>query len=231
MKTILYWIVVILPLFLKAQTSKTETGNWIMLFNQSRLHDKWSIHSEVQFRSYTIEPNTEQLLLRGGLNFHFTKATLFTGGYAWITNYANDGDIINAQLTEEHRTWQQAVLKSNYGRILIEHRYRLEQRWINNSITKNYKDRIRYLLRITVPFNKKEMIKNTLFLSFYNETFLHFQNEPFDRNRLFGALGFQFSDNSNVQLGYLAQTVYKTTKHYLQIAVNYNIDLRKKDSN
>ncbi len=230
MRLILYIIVVVLPIITHAQTTRPEFGNWIMVFNQTRFHEKWSIHSEAQFRSYSLDPNTEQILLRGGVNFHLNKSVLLSGGYGWITNYTDDGEIIKDQHTEENRTWQQAILKSNYGRVQLEHRYRLEQRWISNNKTGNHKDRIRYLLRVTVPFNNKEMIKNTIFTSFYNELFIHFQNEPFDRNRLYGALGFQFTDRSNIQLGYLAQTVNKTTKHYLQVAVNYNIDLRKNDS-
>ncbi|MBN8696152.1 MAG: DUF2490 domain-containing protein [Bacteroidetes bacterium] len=230
MKSILYIIVLVLPTLTNAQKSHSEFGNWIMVFNQTRVHEKWSIHSEAQFRSYSLDPNTEQILLRGGVNFHLNKSVVCTGGYGWITNYTDDGEIIKDQHTQEHRTWQQASLKNNYGRIQIEHRYRLEQRWINNNKSTNHKDRIRYLLRVTFPFNKKEMVKNALFASFYNEVFIHFQNEPFDRNRLYGALGFQFTDRSNIQLGYLAQTVNKTTKHYLQLAVNYNIDFRKVDS-
>lgn len=230
MRTILYLVVLIIPLTANAQITNSEFGNWIMVFNQTRIHEKWSLHSEAQFRSYSLDPNTEQIILRGGVNFHLNKSIVFTGGYGWITNYADDGEIIKDQHTEEHRAWQQASLKSNYGHLQIEHRYRLEQRWLNNNKTINYKDRIRYLLRVTIPLNKNDLVKNTLFASFYNELFIHFHNEPFDRNRLYGTLGFQFTDKSNIQLGYLAQTSKNSTKHYLQIALNYTIDIRKKES-
>ena len=77
--------------------------------------------------------------------------------------------------------------------------------------------------------NKKEVEKNTLFLTFYDEVFIHFSSTPFDRNRLFGAIGYQFLPNANVQVGYLAQTVNSTTKSHLQFAVLYNVDIRKKE--
>jgi len=34
--------------------------------------------------------------------------------------------------------------------------------------------------------------------------------------------------NLNIQLGYMAQTVKATTKQYLQAAIFYNVDFRKK---
>ena len=63
----------------------------------------------------------------------------------------------------------------------------------------------------------------------FHELFVHFSSTPFDRNRLYGAIGYQFLPSLNIQLGYLAQTVKVTSKHYLQAAVFYNIDLRKKE--
>ena len=71
------------------------------------------------------------------------------------------------------------------------------------------------------------MGKNTLFLSVYDEIFLHLNENPWDRNRLYGALGFQFSPSVNLQIGYLQQIVGIQSKQYLQVGLNYNPDLRK----
>ena len=115
------------------------------------------------------------------------------------------------------------------GRIYFEHRYRFEQRWIETNNKISYKNRIRYLLRLTVPLNKKEISKNTLFVSFYNEVFLNLTENPFDRNRIFAAIGFQFNSSSNVQIGYMVQTIGARSKQYIQLGINYNPDFRKKD--
>ena len=211
-----------------AQTNKDDLGSWGMLFNQTRFHDKWSVHSEVQFRSYNMAPNTEQLIVRGGLNFHYKPNAVLTAGYGYITNYTNDGDVFKPHIQEENRIWEQLILKNNVDRILLEHRYRFEQRWVETEQTSYYKNRIRYLLRITIPLNKKELVKNTLFTSFYDEVFLHLNNIPFDRNRLYGAIGFQFSTSANVQVGYMVQTVGSVSKQYFQLGISYNPDLRKK---
>ena len=87
---------------------------------------------------------------------------------------------------------------------------------------------IHWLTLLHIFQDKKEIEKNTLFLSFYDEMFINLSPTPFDRNRLYGAMGYQFLPNANIQLGYLAQTVNTVTKQYLQAAVFYNLDFRKK---
>jgi hypothetical protein len=210
-----------------ARTDINDVGAWGMLFNQTRLHNKWSLHSEVQFRSYEIFPNTEQLLIRGGLNYHYNSSLLFTAGYGWITNYVNDEKFFKDQIVDENRVWEQIILKNNTGRVFFEHRYRFEQRWISSSSNTNYRNRLRYLLRLTIPMNNKELKKNTLFLGLYNEVFINLTNSPFDRNRLYGALGYQINSSTNIQLGYLLQTVATKSRQYLQLGLTFNPDLRK----
>lgn len=212
-----------------AQTSSGKTGVWLMGFNQTRLHDKWSIHTEAQYRSFEINPNTEQMLLRGGINYHINNSVFISIGYAYITNYAFDKEQVSGVQVSENRIWQQFYTRNTIGRCLFEHRYRLEQRWIQSNNNTRYLDRIRYLLRVTIPLNKKEIEKNTLFLSFYDEIFINLTSSPYDRNRLYGGIGYQFLPNANIQIGYLAQTVNTTTKQYLQAAIFYNIDFRKKE--
>lgn len=212
-----------------AQSPPGTVGSWLMFTNQTRLTERFSIHIEGQYRSYEPLPATEQVLARTGLNFHINKTASASIGYGYIVNYAFDKELLPGTQSIENRIWQQFTLRNNIGRILFDHRYRLEQRWIQSKTTARYLDRIRYALRITVPINKKEIEKNALFISAYNELFIHFSNTPFDRNRLYGALGFQFLNNANIQVGCLAQTVNTLTKPYLQIGLTYNIDLRKKE--
>ena len=209
-----------------SQSPAGTTGSWFMFFNQTRLHEKWSLHTEAQYRSFEISPNTEQILLRVGVNFHINKHYTTSLGYAHVPNFAFDKDQFPGVQVSEHRIWQQLIMKNNLGRVNFEHRYRLEQRWLQSNNGDKYLNRIRYLLRAIIPLNKKAIEKNTLFLSFYDEVFIHFSPSPFDRNRFYAAVGYQILPNSNVQLGYLAQTVNITTKHYLQAAFFFNLYLR-----
>lgn len=228
--TFLAFVLTVLGLLpgISAFAGNNDAGNWYMFFNQIRLSNRLSLHTEIQWRNYDLLSDTEQLLLRGGINAHLGANAFATAGYGRIDNYhENKTDFPGIQI-EENRTWQQFLMRNSLGRIAFEHRYRLEQRWLRGK-QDIYLDRVRYLLRATVPISNKTLMEKTFFLSFYNEVFIHFAPGPFDRNRLYGALGYQFRPGLNIQLGYLAQTVQTTTRSYLQTAVFYNIDLRKKE--
>lgn len=215
----------LLPLYLQAQ----ELGNWIMYFGQNRVHEDWSIHTEVQYRSREVSPNSEQLLNRIGLNYHLENGVMVTGGYGYILNYdAEDNHVTH----REHRIWQQLILKNVVlKRIHFEHRYRVEQRWINVIETDRfYTNRLRYRLAASVPINNKGMDDNTLFFSTYNEVFLNVEKQNiFALNRLYFALGFKFNDMVSIQVGYLDQFTNKSN-HRLQFGFFINPDFRKKEN-
>jgi len=219
-----------IPLFLLSIvgfTQGTKTGNWTMFFGQLRFHDKWSWHAEAQYRDFGIFDEPEQIMLRTGINFHLDPNALLTAGYAHIPNYLDEGELFEKPLVSENRVWQQFLTRQKIGRFSFEHRYRMEERWLSSSTGTRYRERVRYLFRMTVPLNKKELEKGSLFFSFYDELFIHFSSMPFDRNRLYFALGYQFLPSANVQLGYMAQTVGTVTKNYFQTAVFYTLDTRK----
>jgi len=210
-----------MPLSLLAQ--QDETGNWLMYFGLNRLNDKFSIHTEAQYRNHTVAPlNIEQLLFRTGLNYHFSDIASVTGGYGYIAGYQFESEQTSPE-SEEHRIWQQFILTNNIGRVKFEHRYRVEQRWVND----DYRNRFRYRLMLFVPLNKPKIEKGALFIGLYDEVFVNGKQTFFDRNRLYGALGYQFHKTAGVQVGILHQQVNDFGKWYLQFALVFNPDFRK----
>jgi hypothetical protein len=212
----------LLPMSVIGQNDKN--GNWLMYFGSNRIHDKLSIHTELQYRNHTIAPvNAEQLLLRTGINYHFSKNSFASAGYAFIGNHDYLSEQLNPEV-EEHRVWQQFIVNDYVGRLKFEHRYRIEQRWVN----KNYLNRFRYRLMIFVPLNKPQIEKGTIFLGVYDEVFINAKETFFDRNRLYGALGYQINKSASVQLGLMYQQTSNLGKGYLQFGITYNPDFRKK---
>lgn len=228
-----YLVTLLLIILGNSATSQTVStpnlGSWAMFFGQIRIYDKWSIHAEAQYRDHGILEESEQILLRGGLNYHLNPNALVSAGFAHVNSYPYDNEFLQTPSSSENRLWQQFTMKNNISRVFFEHRYRLEQRWIETNSNTRYLNRIRYLLRTTIPLNKKVVEKNALFLSFYDEIFIHLNSTPFDRNRIYGAIGYQFLPNANSQLGYMAQTVNAKTKSYFQLGLTYTLDLRKKE--
>jgi hypothetical protein len=192
-------------------------GMWLMFFNRTEIAEKWSIHTEIQDRSYDISHKEEQLLLRTGINYHLKKNLWLTGGYGYIESYPPDDAVGNT--VSEHRIWQQGLYFHSVGRFFVEHRGRLEQRFVGPT----YRDRFRYRLLVNAPLNRDRMGPKTLFVSVYNEVFFHIEDAPYDRNRFYTALGYQFNRSLNVQTGWLGQNFSGKTKGYLQVALFANL--------
>lgn len=205
-------------------SQEDKVGNWIMYFGTNRISDDFSIHTEIQYRNHTITPNnTEQWLLRAGLNYHFSEKAFITAGYAYIPSYVYDSEQKSPE-TEEHRIWQQFILNNKLGRVKLEHRYRIEERWVSE----DFKMRLRYRLMLFIPLNKPIIEKGTLFLGVYDEIFINTEEFFFDRNRLYAALGYQIKKNISVQAGMMHQQLNTSGKWYLQFAIFFNTDLRRK---
>lgn len=176
-------------------------GSWLMYFGTHHLNDKYSIHYETQLRNFELTNNFFQLLPRVGLNYKIDDNSMITAGYAFIPTQTDFDEGWGNNMVTENRIWEQFILRNSIGSIKIRHRYRLEQRWVKNGNNTSYKNRARYMLSLKIPLSKKEDFP--LFLSVYDEIFINISDEPFNQNRLYTALGYQFNTNANVQLGYL----------------------------
>tara|TARA_B100001063_G_C16724100_1_gene535282 strand:+ start:825 stop:1532 length:708 start_codon:yes stop_codon:yes gene_type:complete len=204
--------------------SQQDNGNWLMYFGTNKISEKFSIHSELQYRNHTISPtNIEQLLLRTGLNYHFKPNASATFGYAHIGNHVYES-VRKSPETEEHRIWQQLLTTNNIGRVKFEHRYRLEERFAET----DFKIRFRYRLMLFVPLNRPKIETGTIYLGVYDEIFINDKATFFDRNRLYGGLGYQHADNIHFQVGVLRQETQTASKTFLQFGLIFNTDLRTK---
>lgn len=211
-----FWLTV--PLL----SQQGEPGNWLMYFGQNKFSEQFSLHSEIQYRNYDIlPPDLEQLLIRVGVNYHATEKVMVTGGYGYIANHVFESPQTSPETTE-NRIWEQLIMKNNWSRIQFEHRYRIEQRWIDEV----FRSRFRYRVMVSIPLNSNKIEKGTFFVAFYDEIFINGNAEFFDRNRLYGALGYQFNKDLGMQIGLLNQQLPESSKQYFQLALMNNIRLR-----
>lgn len=216
------------------QPREQPLGNWIMYFGDNKINKKFGIHSEYQARNYFIPNTLSQTLIRTGLNYYISPVSMVTAGYGFI--YTEPSSSEGGSTTLEHRIWQQLILRHRTYNILLEHRYRLEQRFVTNLTTDDFifDNRIRYRLQALIPLYNISPYLRHFFISSYNEIFMNLGRELsgqyFDRNRLYFALGFQLSPKFNLQLGYLNQVIslpgglLPDINHNLQMSVVYNMD-------
>jgi len=193
-------LLLMLPLF--AQSQDSNFGNWLIYIGNKKINPKWNVHHEVQYRNYNTIGDLEQLLLRTGLGYTFNnnKNNILLGyGYILSENYVgNNEDKISIN---EHRIFQQFTSKQKIGKVKLNHRYRFEQRFVEN----DFKLRFRYFLGLNIPLINKEKDKNKVYLSAYNEIFLNAKSAVFDRNRAYGGIGYHINKKVRIEAGYMNQ--------------------------
>lgn len=202
------------------ETGEDKLGSWHMYFGTNKISENLSIHTEGQLRYYENAKNFNQLLLRTGLNYHINADAIATIGYGHITTDGTFEELPDETDSREHRIFEQFILKNKVWAFAFEHRYRLEQRFLDFGDSTDIQHRARYRIQITLA------LTDIFFLNFYNEIFLNLQNEVFGQNRLYGALGVNITEDLNVQVGYLKNHFPLANFDRLQIGVTYNPDLR-----
>ncbi|WP_147677664.1 DUF2490 domain-containing protein [Algibacter pacificus] len=192
-------LVLMLPIFAQAQDS--DLGNWLIYIGNKKINSKWNIHNEVQYRNYNVVGDLEQLLLRTGLGYNITEKNNILLGYGYILSENYVGETDEKVSVNEHRIFQQFTTKQSIGKVGLSHRYRFEQRFVEA----DFKMRFRYFLGVKIPLQYNEEGNNPLYLSAYNEIFLNTKSSVFDRNRVYGGLGYTFSEQLRLELGYMNQ--------------------------
>lgn len=208
-------------------------GYWIAYTGDNKINKRIGIHSEAQFRNMFLPRTVETILVRVGLNVYIQPYAMATAGYGYFYGTPSSDEVVGSK-TSEHRIWQQLVLRQKTKNVFMEHRYRLEQRFIENMSNgiKREDHRLRYRFQTLFPLYSISPHLRHLFLAVNNEIMINFRSDPskiFDRNRFFTGIGYQVSPKMNFQIGYLNQfsqigTVKAQVDHILSIGVSYNMD-------
>ena len=160
----------------------------------------------------------EQLLLRTGLGYNLTENNNMLLGYAYVYSEPYVDGTENKTSLSEHRIYQQFITKQTFGRFNILHRYRFEQRFFDD----DFRLRWRYFLSTNLSLNRKQMSDKTFYFSFYNEIFMNTKQVFFDRNRIYGGVGYRSTKNLRTEIGLMNQTTNKVSRNQLNLIAFYN---------
>lgn len=219
-----FFILLSFDFSIKAQPA--ETGNWWIYFGNQAINNKWNFHNEIQHRNYNFVGDLEQLLIRTGLGYNLTENNNnLLAGYAYIRSERYLPKLDEKVGTEEHRLFQQFITRHRAGRVYMQHRYRLEERFFSE----DFKMRFRYFLAFNIPLNKSEMSRGAVYLSLYNEIFINEAAPAFDRDRLYGAFGLVFNKNIRAEIGYMAQIYENSNRNQFQLVVFNNTPFHRND--
>ncbi|TCJ17599.1 DUF2490 domain-containing protein [Flaviaesturariibacter flavus] len=207
-----------------AGAQKNRTGNWFQYFGSNKISKRWNWHNEVQYRNYNFGGDLEQLLLRTGIGYDLSENNNnLLLGYGYIHSEPYDASGKKSEVNE-HRIFQQFITRQRTGRFYLQHRYRIEERFIGDQ---DARVRFRYFLSLNLPINKPEMTKGAFYLSAYNEIFVNARAPLFDRDRIYGALGYQFSQDIRLEIGMMNQIQETRSRAQAQIALFNNLPLFK----
>ena len=216
MSLVVVLCVALLPSSSYAQES--DLGDWLIFIGNKKINEKFNFHHEVQYRNYDAIADLEQLLLRTGIGYNLTNNANFLLGYGFIhsENYVDGLD--EKVEVNEHRIFQQFITKQKLGKFGLQHRYRFEQRFVED----DFKIRFRYFLGLSHPLWTNEENGHQLYASMYNEIFLNGEQTVFDRNRLYGGLGYKLNPKLKFEVGYMNQFFNQAGRDQINLFCFYN---------
>lgn len=203
----------------------SETGSWDIIALNTKIKKNWSVYLEAQTRSQSITSNFFYHELKGGVQYKLpNNNSLFVGTGNYMT-YPFPGNYKSPVSTKEFRIWEQFVFNNYIGRVQLEHRYRIEQRWINGI----YSNRFRFRLNPIIPINHKTMLPKTFYASTFTEVFFTDNAPYFLRNRFFVGAGYKFSKQFTLQGGLIRQfdnniTTGGSNKNFVQVLLSFTLD-------
>lgn len=215
----------------------TNYDGWLMYFGDHRIKGRWGVHLEGQFRRHDVFNKWQQLLLRPAVNYHASENVTLTAGYGFVRTHPT-GDFPVPERFPEHRIFQQVVLRNSAGKARFSHRFRLEQRYLGEIARDEQgerfverwrrENRVRYMMRFTIPFQGRTIEKDEWYLAVYDEIFINFGSNVaenvYDRNRAYIAMGRDLGRIGRLELGYLNHLVQQRNgrvienNHTVQIA-------------
>ena len=201
-----------------------DIGTWFVYFGNQKINDKWNLQSDFQYRDYRFLGQRNQFLARAGLGYNLKPQNHnLLLGYAYIATDAYDEFDNNTSTKIEHRIYQQYLYKNKVGANSLTHRFRLEERFFPNE----FGLRARYFISLQKPLGSKTIAKGNTYLSAYNELFVDIKDPKFDRNRLYGGLGYGITESLRIETGYMIQAQKNITRGQLQLIIINNLPFKK----
>jgi hypothetical protein len=180
----------------------------------------WGLMLEGYLKRSDFLAEDLSLFGRIGLNYQLANGNRLTGGYAFQYNYPYDS-ASEPYRWWDHRAWEQfTIRKPRGGRPggLLQHRIRLEQRWLQRKQAPEYTETeqwkfeqtFRYMLRLNHPLSDR------MFVAVYDEVHLRLPppegDKVFDQNRVYAGVGFWLDARRfwRLEAGYMFQSVWQS---------------------
>lgn len=209
---IIYFSILATPILYSQTKAEKNLGSWYTYHGIHKVSKKWSINSGFQERNYQTFQNYNLILFYTGVNYKINKKWTANIGYGYLDiDRTFDPDV--TPNTKEHRIFEQIFYKTKYFKIPFYHRLRLEHRNLYSMGNYTLINRIRYRLKAKIQ------IYRSIYGNISNESFFNFKGDLYPENRFYSALGYTFSKNISLEIGYLNQYINKQSLDRLQVGL------------
>lgn len=225
--SVFYRTAVLMAVFFVHNTALAQPGklgNWYALNVTYKPNKQFSFFTELETRSQLLTNDFFYHEAKAGVGYSLPKKIALLFAVSDCRTYTFPGNFKDLQ-TKEFRMWEQLAVNSYIGRLRVEHRYRIEQRWLDNE----YRNRLRYRCNPVVPVNGKTVAPHVLYATVYDEVFFTDKAPYFEGNRFFAGAGYLFSGAVALQAGFQRQYNYHKTddgsgKNFIQTSLQFLID-------
>jgi hypothetical protein len=218
MKKLLFFIGFVLLSQYTFSQNLTFYGLLPAINQTGRISKKWNYNF---FVSTTIDafdekikgveyPATDlQLYIQPSIIYVHSPNLNFAGSYTYQRNNPFNGNFVN-----EHRLWQQVIFSLPVSKGRLTHRFRFEERFIENRATNEYplSTRARYQIGFNMPLQGRTLEKNEFYFNTYNEFYFSLtgaKNATYSENWTYAGFGYDMGKIGRLELGYLFQTLVR----------------------
>lgn len=207
---------------LAKETFENDLGLWTAINVNAPIKGKFE--SRFQFSPRLVSNITDfnQFILHALLGYRFNEHFSFFQGYAWSTLYIPN-------FRREQRPYQELTFSHELSKIVLDHRFRFEERFIQD--IEGISLRARYRLKGIYPLDVKKIWSLVLFDELFVNLNSHFDGPQagIDQNRLYAGINRKLTDNTNIDLGYQLQYLNRPgpsldrLNHFIFFYLNFNL--------
>ncbi len=156
-----------------------------------------------EFQKKEFKSRVQQFYFQTSLGYKLLPDINLALGHIYQRNNPLDVDFSN-----EHRLFEQVTFSQHFDEKQVTHRFRFEQRFIDEREKTEFKTRLRYQLGANFPLQGRQLDPGEWYFNCYNEFYFSTTGERntfFSDDWIYAGAGYQTTDWGKFEIGPLAQ--------------------------
>jgi hypothetical protein len=237
-----YFVLCLLAVTINSRSQEVvhnQTLYWLYYSNQLYFTPKVYWVNNIDNRRFINPDKENQLIYHTRLHFKTGKWDL-AGGVSLSSIYTQIPANKSTHVATEFRPVIEATHEFPIGKIYLQNRVRLDNRFLETRTqqsvldTFNYVLRFRYRIQMRIPFLKDKDGNTVLQVRLSDEIMFNHKENIFDQNRIYGTLDYNVNKNFTLEAGYIYiyQQRYAREEFYsrntIRIGLQHRIFLKQK---